>query len=265
MKRVLVAMVSTLLLAACTSAANHSALVTTPTLKPDEAAPAAYGGTQLNASVPNSILSLKFFNQENHSFTLRDYAGKTVVITNFLTHCQDAGPLIATNFLAISKSVEKSSLSDDVVFMLITVDAARDSAERLKAYGEVFGFPGNVILASASPESLESLWKYFGVPSAFHELSPDEIATFPNDWQTGLAPSRHYMYTNMVSVIDANSTWRWVQTGHPEIENNPMPKRMMDFLSPDGRGLLNKKDDFGWRVIQVKLAIADVTGVEIPK
>ena len=262
MRRLSSLVLVTTLLVACAPAqsSEHVHHVTTPTINVDGAVPAPYGGTSLNSPLPESLLSLTFTDSDNRTFTLADYADKTVVISNFLTSCQDSGPMTSKNIFAAARALSKSSMKDQVIFIEITVDAQTDTPARLAAYRKLFGFDSNVILATSDAKSLEKLWKYFGAPATKHELSPQEIKTFPHDWQTGAPAAFHFMHANIVAVVDANSTWRWMQSGSPDIEARDLPEAMRAFLSPNGVAVLQQHDEFSWRVSQVISAIEDVMG-----
>ena len=260
-----VLLLATSLLTGCapSESAQHDHHVTSPTIAVDGAIPATYGGTSLNSPLPSNVLQLPFVDHKGNSFTLSDFADKTVVLTNFLTSCQDTGPLTSTNFFAASRALSSSAMSDKVVFIEITVDAEVDTSARLSAYRDVYGFDSNVLLATSDAKTLETLWNYFGVPATRHALSPQEIAENPHDWQTGAPSAYHWMHANIVALIDVNSTWRWMQSGAPDIEAHELPKKMQDFLNANGVTLSTTHDEFSWRVSQVVSAIEDVMGHSI--
>ena len=253
------------LIAGCAtpSTAEHDHHVTTPSIDVDGAMPAAYGGTLLNAPMPYNLMQMVMTDQNGRTFKLADYADKTVVLTNFLTSCQHVGPLTSTNIRAAARALNDSAMKDRVVFIEVTVDAAVDSPERLSAYHQLFGFTSNVILATAAEKDLETLWNFFGAPATRYQLAPQEIKENPHDWQTGAPSKFHWMHAHIVALIDENSTWRWMQSGAPDIEMHEMPQKMRDFLSPNGVTLSTTHDEFSWRVSQVVSAIEDVMGHDI--
>ncbi|MEY4322360.1 MAG: hypothetical protein RL410_141, partial [Actinomycetota bacterium] len=235
MRKWTAAIALTLLLAACaapvTEEEHHH--LTTPQVNVDEAKAATYGGTLLNSPLTDEISKISFTDQNGNTFTLNDFKGKTVVLTNFLTSCQDAGPLTSLNIKQIAKQTADSVMVDDVVFLEITVDSDTDTAQRLKAYEAVFGFTPNVLLATTTATSLDKLWNFFGVPATKHVLSKADLDFYNNDWQTGAEPKFHFMHANLVAVIDANLTWRWMQSGNPDVAKLTLPATMQKFLSPD--------------------------------
>ena len=250
------------LLSGCAApgAAEHDHHVTTPTIDVDGAMPASYGGTLLNAPMPENILQMVMTDHTGRMFKLADYANKTVVFTNFLTSCQHVGPLTSTNIRAAARALDDSAMKDRVIFIEVTVDAAIDLPERLAAYHQVFGFTSNVVLATAAEKDLETLWNFFGAPATRYELSPQEIKDNPRDWQTGAPSKFHWMHANIVALIDENSTWRWLQSGTPDIEMHELPQEMQNYLSAEGVTLSQTHDEFSWRVSQVVSAIEDVMG-----
>jgi protein SCO1/2 len=257
--------VAALLLTACAAPAAdpHAGHNTTPTIAVSDAAPAPYGGTSLNSPLPASLTAMEFADHSGRTFTLADYLDKTVILTNFLTSCQDAGPLTSTVIMDAAQQLSVSDMKDEVVFIEVTVDAHKDDAQRLLAYANEFGFGSNVILATSTANNLDTLWNYFGVPATLHELAPADVATYPHDWQTNEPAKYHFMHANLVALIDKTNTWRWMNSGNPDIAQAKMPESMQNFLSPAGKELLNAHDEFSWTAKQIISAIEEVMGHSI--
>ena len=81
-----------------------------------EATAAPMGGTFLNEPLPADVLAVQLVDQSNHKFKLSDLKGKTLVITNFLTSCQEICPMTTVNMRDIAASVDAC--------LLYTSDAA---------------------------------------------------------------------------------------------------------------------------------------------
>jgi hypothetical protein len=101
------------------------------------------------------------------------------------------------------------------------------------------------------------------VPATKHVLTKADLDFYNNDWQTNAAPQFHFMHANLVAVIDANLTWRWMQSGNPDVATLQLPEVMQNFLSPDGKAMLKQHDQFTWKIQQVISAIEDVMGHKI--
>lgn len=70
--------------------------------------------------------------QHGKPFRLEDFRGKTVFVYFGYTHCPDACPATLDEFMEV-----KEQLGDDaenVAFVMVTVDPARDTPERLAEY-----------------------------------------------------------------------------------------------------------------------------------
>ncbi len=265
MRTLIAALVLALSVTACSSPAveQHHHHVTKPSINTDEAVAASYGGTLLNSPLTEAISSMKFTDQNGKTFTFKDFAGKSVVLTNFLTSCQDAGPLTSLNIKETARLLAESTMNEEVVFIEVTVDSDTDNSARLKEYASLFGFTPNVLLATASSGNLDTLWNFFGVPATKHILSKADQDFYNNDWQTGAEPAFHFMHANIVALIDADLTWRWMQSGSPDVANLKLPTAMQNFLSPDGIAMQKQHDEFSWRTDQVISAIEDVMGHKI--
>lgn len=96
--------------------------------------------------------------QTGASVTQADFADQPAVVYFGFTHCPDVCP---TSMFAIAGALAEPNGSD-VQPILITVDPARDTPERLRAYVATEGFPAGLVgLTGAQPQIDAAL-------SAFH-------------------------------------------------------------------------------------------------
>lgn len=75
---------------------------------------------------PNAV------DQNGDPFSLADHADKTVFLYFGYTHCPDACPATLAEWREVK--AELGEEADDVVFVMVTVDPARDTPERLKEW-----------------------------------------------------------------------------------------------------------------------------------
>lgn len=92
--------------------------------------------------------------------SIKDFAGKVVVVFFGYTQCPDVCPTTMTELSEIRKILGKDG--DRLQGVLITVDPQRDTPEVLKAYVGNFD-PSFVALRPASPEQLAAVAKDFKV------------------------------------------------------------------------------------------------------
>jgi protein SCO1/2 len=98
--------------------------------------------------------------QDGKTRTIKDFAGKVVVVFFGYTQCPDVCPTTMTELVEVRKALGKDGERVQAVF--VTVDPDRDSAEVLKAYLGNFD-PSFVALRPSSPEQLEALAKDYKV------------------------------------------------------------------------------------------------------
>jgi len=96
--------------------------------------------------------------------TMKDFAGKVVVVFFGFTHCPDVCPTTMTEVAAVKKALDKDKAGDGdkLQAVFITIDPERDTAPVLKAYMANFdaSFVG---LRPASAEALADAAKAFKI------------------------------------------------------------------------------------------------------
>ena len=241
---------------------NHMHRTATPKTGTGEAA--AGGGTYLNEPISAEILNLPLVNQNGTSFTLDSFKGKTVVITNFLTSCQEICPMSSANMRDVGDAVLAAKANDKIKVLEITVDAKRDEPSRLLAYQNLFATK-NWTLAGGSEANLAKLWEFFGAPATLEEFSDADKKSNPPDWQTGKPVSYDMMHADLVIIIDENSTWRWLDLGAPNVGGSSIPAKLKSYLTTDGLTNLEKPDGSSWKVDAIYSALMDITGIHLAK
>ena len=251
--------VSALLLTGCGQATKHSSM---STAKPVAGEAARGGGSYLDQAIPADVLSAPLFDQTGKAFTLRDLKGQYVVVSNFLTSCQEICPMTTATMRSIGDAVSSSMLKDKVKVLEISVDGQRDISSRLSAYYALYS-DNTFSLASGTSSNLEKLWKYFGAPATKMEFTAKDKATLPVDWQTGKPGAYDMSHPDLVIVIGPDSHWKWLDLGNPNPGKATIPEKLKAFLSEDGLGNLAKPQEPSWSADAVYSALHDLTGVAV--
>ena len=116
-----------------------------------------FHGTLYPDSPPAPAFTLTDHTGESRS--LSDYEGTTVLLFFGFTNCPDVCPLTLST---LARVIESEGLSpEEVRVLLVTVDPATDTPERLKEYVASFG-PSTVGL-TGTPEALQAVQSGYGV------------------------------------------------------------------------------------------------------
>ena len=236
-----------------------------PTASPlaaGQGAPAAGGGSLLNAPIPSDVLNAPIFDALGKSFTLASLKGQTVVLADFLTSCQEICPMTSINMRTIGDAIAASPLKDSVKVIELSVDSQRDTASRLTAYQKLYQ-DSNWIVASGSDASLTKIWKFFGNSYSKTPYSADEMQKLPVDWQTGKKNTYDITHTDEVLIINAQQSWAWLDLGNPNPGKASIPAKLKAYLSEDGLNNLAKPQEPSWTSEAVLSALSTITGKKI--
>jgi len=91
--------------------------------------------------------------------SLRDYAGKVVIVEFGYTFCQDVCPITLAHLTETWKKL--GSAAHDVQLIYVTVDPARDNPQRLREH--LTAFNPSFLGATGAPEQLAAVEKAYGV------------------------------------------------------------------------------------------------------
>jgi protein SCO1/2 len=197
-------------------------------------APPAELGTVVNIPVPASIRNLPLTTAAGKTTTLAAYAGKPVMIADFLTLCTDICPLISANSAAIARTLAANGLASKTALLEISVDPRRDTPARLRAYQKLYGAaPPNWTLLRASPANTAKLWKFFHV--GYQRVKEPKPASI--DWLTHRPLTYDVQHSDAVIFLGADGNERFVIDGAPDTVGKLPPGKLVQFL--DGEGLHN--------------------------
>jgi len=227
----------------------------TPSQSRTPATPAS--GTVLDEALPDAIANLPLVDQHGRHFTLKSLRGKTVVLGDFLTLCQEVCPLTSVNLHDVAAAIQRDGRSGDVQVIEATVDPGRDTVARLAAYEKLFGAARDWTLATGSKQGLDALWTFLGV---YRQRAKEDVTPAPRDWWTGAALTYDVHHQDVVYVIDQRGHARWVDDGTPNTSGKRPTGRMFRFLNSEGMHNLTSPADPSWTVRDVEEAVTYVSG-----
>lgn len=201
--------------------------------------PAASVGSSLDIRVPNSVLNAPLIDANGHPTSLAEFKGKVVVLADAMTLCQEVCPLLGANLVAMARATVHAGQQNQVEFVQLTVDPARDSPARLNAYRQFFApAPTNWATLTGSAASIQTIWKFFGVDYArVPEDSPPAI-----DWWTGRKLTYDVQHSDDVLFLDPLQHERFVIDASPNTSGQLPPQPLAHFLSAEGRKNLTRPD-----------------------
>ncbi len=215
-------------------------------------APPASVGVQVNQPVPD----LPLVSESGRPTSLAALRGKVVVLTPFLTSCQEVCPLTTGAYLELRRSVEAAGLGSRVAFVEVSTDPGRDTPARLRAYARYTGASWDLL--TGSPAELARLWKFFGV--AYYRVPEGHPAGI--NWQDGRPYTYDVDHTDAVFFLGPHGTERFAMVGTPSLAG-PLPARLYGMLDPQGRQDLTHPQEF-WTVAQAREALAWLLGHRLP-
>ena len=237
-------------LAACSSA----------TASPGRTDPGLPNGTAFDRAIPAQVLGLTFTDASGRPVSLQSLSGKTVVLTDFLTTCQEVCPMTSVNFRDVADAVTAAGAAGSVVLIEVTVDPARDDPARLAAYRSLYGaVRPDWTFWTGTPAATAALWAFLGVS---FERTP-VASPAPTDWLTGRPLTYDVSHQDVVFVIDPQGHERWLVQGTPNTDGAPPPPTLGSFLDDEGRSNLASPQGPSWTAHDVEAALTRVTGTPV--
>ncbi len=263
---VALAAAATLAVAGCSSSSSTPA--GSSSAASDTSMPANMPGMDMSSSaatttedtpVSPTALSTPLTDQNGNSFTLGSLKGKTIVLTDILTTCQEVCPMTTVNIHDVAAAVHAAGLDSSVAVLEGTVDPERDVPSRLLAYQKLYGPQPAWSLFTAGTGATEAFWESFGVK--FDRVKEDDPA--PTDWLTGKPLTYDIDHDDAILVIDPTGHIRWSSHGMANTTGHQPPKEIYDFLSDEGHDNLNHPPAGSWTVADVTSALTTVTGHKV--
>ena len=200
-------------------------------------------GTRVGTPVPPAIRDLALTDEDGHVVHLADFAGKTVVLQDVMTLCQELCPIDTTTFVNTARQyAQRASDPADTVFLSVTVDPRRDTPAQLRAYRHQYAAGDGLQqwhLLTGRPQDLSALWKFFGV---FVKKVPQDGTV--RSWRTGKPLTYDVQHSDEVFFLDGRGTEQYLFEGTPSLGGAPVPGKIQHFMSP--RGHRNEHGSSGW-------------------
>ena len=210
-------------------------------------------GTTLDVTVPAATMAIPLVDEAGRTVTLASLTGKTVVLVDFLSLCQEVCPLTSANVREVSDGLDAAQLSGDVRILETTVDPERDTPQRLAAYQKLYGANANWSLLTGTSTAVAALWKSFGVG---YEKTSAVAAPPPKDWLTGSPLTYDVDHQDVVIVIGPDGHERWLVDGTPRVSSpSSVPAALQNFLDEDGRSNETAPADPTWTAADVLSAV----------
>jgi cytochrome oxidase Cu insertion factor (SCO1/SenC/PrrC family) len=215
--------------------------------------PPASLGTMLDRPLPPEIVNLPLVDDNGRPTSLAALRGRAVVLTDFLTLCQEVCPITMSQLNRVAGSVEHNH---KIVFLGITVDPQRDTPQRLHAYRSFAGLSANWQLWTATPQHIAALWKFFG---AYYAKAPEEQP--PGiDWMTGQPLTYDVTHQDVLVFLDGSLHERFVIQGPPVGTGAPLTAGERNFLNDEGRANLTNTADATWTPADALRVLSWLTG-----
>lgn len=252
--RALLFVIFGLTVAACSNAPTTSA----STL----ATPAPNGkGTEFDLPLRNNAADVRLVDQLGVATSLGALKGKYVVITPFLTICQDVCPMISANFGRLAQTISKAGLDSKIALVELTVDPETDTPSRLTAYQKVYGAKPNWSFYTGRLADVSQVLGALGIAFEKTMLTPAEMKTGNPDWLTGKVWNYDVSHQDAVIIIGPDGHEKWLEEGIANTQGNPIPDSLKTYLSEDGRTNLQTPDPNGsWTNIDVLAELGKLGG-----
>lgn len=197
------------------------------------AVPNISGGSELDAVLPARIATMPLTNQDGKTVHLADFKGKTVVVQDTMTLCQEQCPIDTATFVGLAREYGRTAANPtDTVFLSITVDPARDDPAQIAAYRDLYAPSKGALpqwqMLTGSPADIAALWKYFHVYT--QKVASADVV---HNWRTGARLTYDVQHSDEVFFIDKSLQQRYLLEGMPSL-GGAIPAKIRGFMSADG-------------------------------
>lgn len=110
--------------------------------------------------------------------SLSEFRGDVVVLTFIYTRCPDVCPIVAEN-LRVAYELLIEERQGNVSFLAVTVDPVQDTQQALKEFSAIHRWADNPnwFALRGDPETLERVWREYGIYPGMSQAMPDRIGT----------------------------------------------------------------------------------------
>ncbi len=214
--------------------------------------PAHSIGTSLDRPLPRAIRHLPFTDAKGHTVHLSDFKGKTIVISDIMTLCQESCPLDTATTVQTARDEDHAGHHANTVYLSITVDPQRDTTPQIAAYRKLFSpVPSNWHVLTGTPAHVNRLWHYFGV---WHKKTTgeDDDGPAPRNWRTGKPLTYDVAHSDELFFLDGRQHERFVLEGMPVATKDEIPADLYRFMSKEGHHNVTAPQKTAWTEDQAK-------------
>lgn len=127
---------------------------------------------------PKEIRPFELTGGDGENFTLENFKGQWTLVYFGYTYCPDICPTTLTDIARVyNRLADRPEITEELKTLLISVDPARDTPERLQDY--VTFFRDDYLAATGDKEAIDQIAKDFSAYYKIHE--PDENGNYPVD------------------------------------------------------------------------------------
>ncbi len=220
---------------------------TTPDRADDPPSDGPTYGTSLDTAVPQTVLDAPLVDEDGHATTLGAWRGKTIVLSDVMTLCQETCPLVTASMVAAARQVDATPLGKDVEFVSLTIDPGRDDLRHLRAYRRQFGALGNWTVLTGSRDVVDGLWTRLGVWRKQTHLHPP----YPTDWLTGRPLTTDIAHTDELIFVTGDQRFRYEMEGPGNVTPGRIPGRIYRFMDALGHRNARAPETGAWTPDQV--------------
>jgi protein SCO1 len=220
--------------------------------------PKASWGVAENRAVPASVLHIPLVDDHGGTTSLSALGGTIVVLTPFMTSCQETCPITTGAFLQMRSDVRAAGLGGKVTFAEISIDPGRDVPSRMAAYAKRTGATWPLLTGTAS--DLAALWHYFGV--FYQRVAEDNPPGI--DWQTGKPYTYDVNHTDGFIVLDGQLHERFATGAEPNLVGGHLERPLAAMLDDQGRHDLAHPAVGAWTIPEGLDVIGWVAGRAVP-
>ena len=214
--------------------------------------PPASVGTLVDERLP----TIPLLDAAGRPTSLAAFRGKTVVLTDFMTSCQEQCPITTGALEQLRSEVNRAGLANHVAIIDVSIDPQRDTPARLRAYSARTGV--ELTLLTGRPQALSSLWKFLGI--YIHRVPASSPPT--TDWLTGRPYTYDLQHQDGVFFFGPDGREKFVVAG-PANVGGALTPRLAGLLGPIGRQNLQLPPPEAWTVPQLADVLHWLTNVQL--
>lgn len=215
-------------------------------------------GQSIDQTLPKSILGLSFTDTTGKTVRLSDFAGRTIVLSDTMTLCQETCPLDTATLVQTARAANEAGMKN-VVYLTVTVDPTRDTVPQIAAYRRLYTpTPANWQVLTGSASSVDALWTFFGV---WRQKTADDPGAAPKNWRTGQPLTYDISHSDEVFFIDKQGHERFLLEGPPVAKKGQIPATVYKFMSAEGHKNVLHPPTTAWTQAQATTVLRWVSSV----